>query len=66
MVIAGDRLYVAGSTGDRVAVIDLEGPADRGQIDAGPGSDPTNLCVALGRLWVTLGLPGQLVSYPLA
>jgi sugar lactone lactonase YvrE len=65
MCIAGDRLYVAGSTGDRVAVIDLEG-RPIGQIDTGPGSDPTNLCVARDRLWVTLGLPGQLVSYPLA
>jgi sugar lactone lactonase YvrE len=64
MVIHGDRLYVAGSVGDRVAVIDLQGRLIE-HIDTGPGSDPTNLCVAHGRLWVTLGLPGQLVSYAL-
>jgi sugar lactone lactonase YvrE len=64
MIIEGNRLYAAGSVGDRVAVIDLEGKV-RDHIDTGPGSDPTNLCVAHGRLWVTLGLPGQLVSFPL-
>lgn len=64
MIIHGERLYVAGSVGDRVAVIDLHGKVIE-QIDTGPGSDPTNLCVAGGRLWVTLGLPGQLVSFPL-
>jgi hypothetical protein len=35
------------------------------RIETGPGSDPTNLCVHADRLWVTLGLPGQLVSYRL-
>ncbi len=64
MVFDGDMLYVAGSVGDRIAVIDPKGRV-REQIDTGPGSDPTNLCVAGGRLWVTLGLPGQLVSYRL-
>ena len=64
MIIHGDRLYVAGSVGDRVAVIDLGGRLIE-HIDTGPGSDPTNLCVAHERLWVTLGLPGQLVSYAL-
>jgi sugar lactone lactonase YvrE len=64
MVFHGDRLYVTGSTGDRVAVIDLAGRLVE-TIDTGAGSDPTNCCVHDGRLWVTLGLPGQLVSYRL-
>lgn len=62
MIFHGDRLYVTGSTGDRVAVLDLAGRLVE-TIDTGPGSDPTNCCVHDGRLWVTLGLPGQLVSY---
>lgn len=64
MVFHGDRLFVTGSTGDRVAILD---PAGRlvETIDCGPGSDPTNCCVHADRLWVTLGIPGQLVSYAL-
>jgi len=64
MIIEGNRLYAAGSVGDRVAVIDLEGKV-RDHIDTGPGSDPTNLCLQGNTLWVTLGLPGQLISYTL-
>ena len=64
MVFADGRLYVTGSTGDRVAIID---PSSHvlGFIETGPGSDPTNVCAHAGRLWITLGLAGQLVSYPL-
>lgn len=64
MAFHGDRLYVTGSIGDRVAIVDNGGRV-LDHIDTGPGSDPTNLCIHGGRLWVTLGLPGQLVSYPL-
>jgi sugar lactone lactonase YvrE len=64
MILHGDRFYVTGSVGDGVAVVDLSGRVvDR--IDTGPGSDPTNVCVHDGRLWVTLGLAGKLVSYRL-
>jgi hypothetical protein len=34
-------------------------------METGAGSDPTNVCVHAGQLWVTLGLPGQLASYEL-
>lgn len=57
-------LYVTGSTGDAIAVVDAAGTVVE-RFGTGPGSDPTNLCIHAGRLWVTLGLPGQLVSYPL-
>jgi sugar lactone lactonase YvrE len=64
MAFDGERLYVTGSIGDRIAIVDADGRIE-GQIDTGPGSDPTNLCIHDGRLWVTLGLPGQLVSFRL-
>ncbi len=64
MVFHDGLLYVTGSTGDRVAILDATGRLVE-MIDCGPGSDPTNCCVHHGRLWVTLGLPGQLVSYAL-
>jgi sugar lactone lactonase YvrE len=64
MLFHDGRLYVAGSVGDRIAVLDSAGRVLE-RIETGPGSDPTNLCVHDGRLWVTLGLPGQLVSYRL-
>jgi sugar lactone lactonase YvrE len=61
MLWHGGRLYVAGSVGDKIAVVDLGG-RQIDSIDTGPGSDPTNLCITDDRLWVTLGLPGQLIS----
>ena len=64
MIFDGERLYVAGSVGDRIAVVDAGGAIIE-QIDTGQGSDPTNLCVQGRTLWVTLGLPGQLVAYAL-
>jgi sugar lactone lactonase YvrE len=64
MVFHDGYLFLTGSTGDRVAVLDKAGRTVD-MIDCGPGSDPTNCCVHDGRLWVTLGLPGQLVSYAL-
>ena len=64
MVFHGDRLFLTGSTGDRIAILDPTGRLID-MIDCGPGSDPTNCCVHDGRLWVTLGIPGQLLSYEL-
>jgi sugar lactone lactonase YvrE len=65
MVWHDDRLIVAGSVGDEVVVLDPQG-ALVARFPTGPGSDPTNVCVAGDELWITLGLPGQLVSVPLA
>ncbi len=64
MVLHGDRFYAAGSTGDRIAVLSLGGALIE-MIMCEQGSDPTNLCVHDGRLWVTMGIAGQLVSTPL-
>jgi gluconolactonase len=61
----GGRLYVAGSVGDAVVVLDGSGSLVA-YYPTGSGSDPTNLCVVGDELWITLGLPGQLVSVPLA
>jgi sugar lactone lactonase YvrE len=61
MLVHGERVYVAGSVGDSVSVIDLYGRIVR-TIDTGEGSDPTNLAIGQGRLWITLGTPGKLVS----
>jgi sugar lactone lactonase YvrE len=61
MVFDGDRLFVTGSSGDRIAVVDSSARVLE-MIDTGPGSDPTNCCVGEGVLWVTLGIPGQLIS----
>lgn len=57
-------LYVAGSVGDAVVVLDESGSLVA-HYTTGPGSDPTNLCVVGDELWITLGLPGQLVSVPI-
>ncbi len=64
MVFAGDTLYATGSIGDRVAMIDATGRV-LDFVETGKGSDPTNVCVHAGRLWVTFGIPGKLVSYAL-
>lgn len=64
MVVHGDRIYAAGSVGDRVAVLSLDGKVID-MIDCGAGTDPTNLCVHEGRLWITLGYRGALASMPL-
>ena len=64
MVFHDGLLFVTGSVGDRIAILDTKGKTVD-IIDCGPGSDPTNCCIHAGRLWVTLGIPGQLVSYAL-
>lgn len=62
MIFEGNRLIVTGSRGDEVQYLDLSGDVVE-RIPLGPGSDPTNVCVAHGRVWVTLGYPGTLVSW---
>lgn len=64
MVFHEDRLYVTGSSLDHIAVVSTSGDI-LDVVHTGEGSDPTNCCVHRGRLWVTLGIPGQLVSSPL-
>jgi sugar lactone lactonase YvrE len=58
------RLIVAGSVGDEIDLVGLDGSV-LSRLGMGEGSDPTNLCVHERALWVTLGLPGQLVSMDL-
>lgn len=57
----GERLFVAGSVGDEVDLVGVDGRV-LSRVSTGPGSDPTNLAIQGDRLWVTLGLPGQLIS----
>lgn len=61
MVLHGDRFYAAGSIGDRIAVLSPDGELIE-MIMCEEGADPTNLCVHDGRLWVTMGIAGELVS----
>jgi sugar lactone lactonase YvrE len=58
---SGERLLVAGSVGNEVDLVDIDGRV-RSRTSLGPGSDPTNLAIAGDTVWITLGLPGQLVS----
>jgi sugar lactone lactonase YvrE len=62
MAFHKDRLYVTGSDGDRIAVLDLDGCIVE-TIVTPPRSVPTNLCFRDDTLWVTFGLSGQLASY---
>jgi sugar lactone lactonase YvrE len=64
ILVHGEQVYVAGSVGDKVSVVDLNGRLIRA-IDTGVGSDPTNLAMGYGQLWVTLGNPGKLISIDL-
>lgn len=64
IIFDGDRLYVAGSRSDTLAIVALDGTVAK-VIQMEAGSDPTNLALGGGRLWVTLGAPGQLISYNL-
>ncbi len=60
---ASGAIYVAGSVGDALVVV---GPDRRvsAVIETGAGSDPTNVCLEPGRLWITFGLAGQLAWMP--
>jgi sugar lactone lactonase YvrE len=62
MAFHKDCLYVTGSDGDRIAVLDLDGRIVE-TIVTPPRSVPTNLCFQDDTLWVTFGLSGQLASY---
>jgi sugar lactone lactonase YvrE len=64
MAFHKDHLYVTGSDGDRIAVLDLDGRIVD-MIVTPPRSVPTNLCFQDDTLWVTFGLSGQLASYRL-
>lgn len=61
MAWVDDHLLVAGSVGDEIDVVD-PGGSILARVSTGPGSDPTNLAVTDDRVWVTLGLPGRLIS----
>jgi sugar lactone lactonase YvrE len=64
MVFHDNHLYVTGSDGDRIAVVNLDGDVVE-MIPTPPGSVPTNLCVEGRTLWVTFGISGQLAAYDL-
>lgn len=59
-----DRLVVAGSASDLIAVVGLGG-RPHGMLSTGRHTDPTNLCVSEDRLLITLGYALQLVSLPI-
>ncbi len=58
-------LIVCGSLGDTIWVFDSDGK-ERQCLETPPGTEPTNCCIADGRLVVTLSGVGQLVAldYP--
>lgn len=64
MAFHEDKLYVTGSDGDRIAILDLAGRMVDTVITP-PRSVPTNLCIQGDILWVTFGIGGQLASYRL-
>lgn len=64
MIVHRDRIFAAGSVGDRIAVLSTDGTL-LDEIHCGDGSDPTNVCVHAGKLWITLGYGGALVSVDL-
>lgn len=63
VLVADDVVVVAGSVSDSLLLFDLEGRL-LDEWSTGEGSDPTNLCVGFGRLWVTCGYGGSLISTP--
>jgi len=62
MAFHKDRLYVTGSDGDRIAIVDLDG-RETGMIATPPQSIPTNLCFQGDVMWVTFGILGELAAY---
>lgn len=61
IIVVDDKLVVAGSVSDSLHIFDMSGAlVDEWYI--GHDSDPTNLCVAYGRLWVTCGYGESLIS----
>jgi sugar lactone lactonase YvrE len=64
MVFHDGHLYVAGSDGDRITAVNLDGDTVE-MIPTPAGSAPTNLCVDGHTLWVTFGISSQLAAYDL-
>jgi len=64
MCLAGDVLLVAGSIGDQIGVLDLNGRL-LGRVSTGQHTDPTNLCLVGEHVFITLGFARALVSLPL-
>jgi gluconolactonase len=59
---ANGDLIVCGSLGDTVCIFDAEGRLKQ-QVDAPRGAEPTNCCIADGRLYVTLSGAGELAAF---
>jgi sugar lactone lactonase YvrE len=64
MAFHQDRLYLTGSDGDRIAVLDLDGSVAE-MIAVPSRSIPTNLCFQGDTMWVTFGISGELAAYRL-
>ncbi|UWF67761.1 MULTISPECIES: SMP-30/gluconolactonase/LRE family protein [unclassified Brucella] len=64
MCLAGGFLLVAGSVGDMIAAVNLDG-SPRGLVGTGHHTDPTNLCLADDRIFITMGFAHSLVSIQL-
>lgn len=61
MCLTEDHLLVAGSVGDMIAVVGLDG-RPQGLVSTGPNTDPTNLCISQDRVFITNGFARELVS----
>lgn len=61
MCLTEERLLVAGSVGDMIAVVGLDG-RPQGLVSTGPNTDPTNLCISQDRVFITNGFARELVS----
>ncbi len=64
MVFYDGRLYVTGSDGNCIAVVNHGGEIVD-MIETPPGRVPTNLCAQGSTLWVTFGVSGQVAAYHL-
>ncbi|MBC2887434.1 SMP-30/gluconolactonase/LRE family protein [Ochrobactrum sp. CM-21-5] len=64
MCLAAGVLLVAGSVGDMIGAVGLDG-SPRGLVGTGHHTDPTNLCLADDRVFITMGFAHSLVSIPL-
>ena len=61
MCLTEDRLLVAGSVNDTIAVVDLDGNIS-GAISTGKNTNPTNICTFDDRLFITFGFSQCLAS----
>ncbi len=64
MAFHNGLLYLTGSSGDRIAVLDLDGKVVE-MFETGANTVPTNLCIQGDTLWVTFGISGELAAYRL-